>query len=414
MVATTGRTGTEPDLVVVGAGIAGGALATVMARAGAGVLLLERQATYRDRVRGELMWPWGVAEVQRLGLDSVLGNAGAHFADRFVSYDEGSPGDPGAEDLSDLVPGVPGSLNLHHPTATEALAAAATASGAHRCSGVRDVSITTGPRPAVSWTDADGRHGTRCSLVVGADGRSSAVRKQAGITLHRDPSAHLAAGLLVDNLEGIDEQTDLIARDHDLMFLGFPQGAGRARLYFCMPNEQRGRFSGQGGATAFLDTCRLMTSLPDAAPWSRARVAGPCATFSCEDTWVEKPDDEGVVLIGDAAGWNNPLIGQGLSLAVRDAGTLSDALLTSGITPEALAAYGADRSERLRRARIACLVEVWANDHFQTQDPAERRRRYERIAGDDLLTALDDAQWTGFERLPETPSDEVVHERLFG
>ncbi len=407
------RSGTEPDIAVVGAGIAGGALATVMARAGAGVLLLERQATYRDRVRGELMWPWGVAEVQRLGLDSVLHGAGAHVADRFVSHDEGSPGEPASQDLSGQVPGVPGSLNLYHPAATEALAAAATTSGARRCSGVRTVSITAGPRPEISWTDADGRHETRCGLIVGADGRSSAVRKQAGITLHRDPPAHLATGLLVADLEGIDEQTDLVARGDDLLFLGFPQGAGRARLYFCMPNEQRGRFAGPSGAAAFLDTCRLMTSLPDSAAWSHARVAGPCATFSCEDTWVDRPDREGVVLIGDAAGWNNPLIGQGLALAVRDAGTLSDALL-AGVGPEALATYGAGRSERLRRARIACLVDVWANDHFQTQDPAERGRRYERIAGDALLTALDDAQWTGFERLSETPSDDVVRERLFG
>ena len=51
-----------PDYIVVGGGIAGGAFATVMARAGANVLVLERQAEYRDRVRGELLWPWGVAE----------------------------------------------------------------------------------------------------------------------------------------------------------------------------------------------------------------------------------------------------------------------------------------------------------------------------------------------------------------
>ena len=61
----------DPDFVVVGGGIAGGTFATVMAQAGANVLVLERQAEYRDRVRGEL-WPWGVAEVQRLGLEVIL------------------------------------------------------------------------------------------------------------------------------------------------------------------------------------------------------------------------------------------------------------------------------------------------------------------------------------------------------
>lgn len=97
------------DYVVVGGGIAGGTFATVMSRAGASVLLLERQAEYRDRVRGELMWPWGVAEVQRLGLEDVLLGAGANVADRFLGHDEGSSAPAVPFDLSAEVVGVPGS-----------------------------------------------------------------------------------------------------------------------------------------------------------------------------------------------------------------------------------------------------------------------------------------------------------------
>ena len=51
----------NPDVVVVGGGIAGASIATVLARGGAEVLLLERQRGYRDRVRGEYMAPWGSA-----------------------------------------------------------------------------------------------------------------------------------------------------------------------------------------------------------------------------------------------------------------------------------------------------------------------------------------------------------------
>ena len=49
------------DVVVIGGGIAGNALAAVMARAGRAVLVLERSIAYRDRVRGEVFvhgaWP---------------------------------------------------------------------------------------------------------------------------------------------------------------------------------------------------------------------------------------------------------------------------------------------------------------------------------------------------------------------
>lgn len=60
------------DLVIVGAGIGGSALAAVMAARGVEVLVLERETVYRDRVRGEWMAPWGVREAMRLGLYDVL------------------------------------------------------------------------------------------------------------------------------------------------------------------------------------------------------------------------------------------------------------------------------------------------------------------------------------------------------
>lgn len=52
------------DVVIAGAGIGGSALATVLARAGRSVLVLEKKTAYRDRVRGEWMAPWGVAEAR--------------------------------------------------------------------------------------------------------------------------------------------------------------------------------------------------------------------------------------------------------------------------------------------------------------------------------------------------------------
>ena len=67
----------EPDVVIVGAGIAGGALGTVLARAGFEVALLERENSYPDRVRGEFMAPWGVTELAKLELLQPLREAGA-------------------------------------------------------------------------------------------------------------------------------------------------------------------------------------------------------------------------------------------------------------------------------------------------------------------------------------------------
>jgi 2-polyprenyl-6-methoxyphenol hydroxylase-like FAD-dependent oxidoreductase len=401
------------DYVVVGGGIAGGTFATVMSRAGARVLMLERQAEYRDRVRGELMWPWGVRELQRLGLDDVLLDAGANVADRFVGHDEGGGEPVVPSDLSAEVAGAPGSINLFHPAATHALVGSARAAGTRVVFGAQHVSVEAAV-PTVSWTDDGGRHSVACGLVVGADGRSSTVRAQAGIVLHKDPIAHLAAGLLVDGLDELDTRTDIAARANDVLFLSFPQHGGRARLYFCIPAEQRHRFAGPDGAERFLSTVGEIPSLPEPERWSSGRPAGPCATFACADAWVDRPSVDGVVLIGDAGGYNNPLIGQGLSLAVRDAGMLADLLLTDGGDGRAaLEAYGTERTERLRRARISCLVDVWSNDGFHVQDPQERGRLKARTEADEVLAALMDAQWKGFDVVTDTPSDEDARERLF-
>ncbi len=401
------------DYVVVGGGFAGGTFATVMSRAGASVLMLERQPDYRDRVRGELIWPWGVAEVQRLGLQDVLLDAGANVADRLVAHDEGRSEPAGPFDLSAEVAGVPGSMNLFHPRATRALAESASAAGTRLVFGAQQVVIETAP-PTVAWTDREGRHTVSCELIVGADGRSSTVRAQAGIELHEDPTAHLATGLLAEGLGEVDERINLAARAHDTLFLTFPQGDGRARLYFCIPTEQRHRFAGAEGAARFLSTATQVSSLPDGERWAAARPAGPCATFACADTWVDRPFADGVVLIGDAGGYNNPLIGQGLSLAVRDAGMLADRLRSDdGGTPAAVEAYASERIERLRRARISCLVDSWANDGFNVQDPDERARRHDRIETDQVLGPLSDAQWKGFDTVTHTPSDEEARERLF-
>src|SRR5580692_9535998 len=82
---------TTYDLIIVGGGIGGAATALIMAQAGKSVLLLEQSEAYEDRVRGEWIAPWGVAEVQRLGLYDLLVGAGGHHVARHVTYDETLP-----------------------------------------------------------------------------------------------------------------------------------------------------------------------------------------------------------------------------------------------------------------------------------------------------------------------------------
>jgi len=64
----------QRDIVVIGGGIGGAALATVLARAGHAVLVLEKSTVYRDRVRGEWIAPWA----GRVPAVRYQHNGGAH------------------------------------------------------------------------------------------------------------------------------------------------------------------------------------------------------------------------------------------------------------------------------------------------------------------------------------------------
>jgi len=64
------------DVIVAGGGLGGSALAKIMADAGARVLVLEQETRFKDRVRGEFLPPWGVAEARQLALEDKLRSCG--------------------------------------------------------------------------------------------------------------------------------------------------------------------------------------------------------------------------------------------------------------------------------------------------------------------------------------------------
>ena len=83
-----------------------------------------------------------------------------------------------------------------------------------------------------------------------------------------------------------------------------------------------------------------------------ATPAGPCATYPGDDTWTATPFADGVVLIGDAAGHNDPIIGEGLSISIRDARSVRDLVVDGARKPADFAPYAEERVERMRRLRL--------------------------------------------------------------
>src|ERR1700722_5277459 len=137
----------EPEVVVVGTGIAGGQLGTVLARTGFEVVLLERENSYPDRVRGEFIVPWGVTELTKLELLQPLREAGALFTKRNIPYDEifaPAEAEARAFDLTKMHAEGLGGLCLGHPATCDIFAQLATTSGTSGLRGAGDISVTSG------------------------------------------------------------------------------------------------------------------------------------------------------------------------------------------------------------------------------------------------------------------------------
>lgn len=60
----------ESDIVIVGSGILGSALAAVLGRDGRHVTVVERDLSEPDRIVGELLQPGGCKALRQLGLES--------------------------------------------------------------------------------------------------------------------------------------------------------------------------------------------------------------------------------------------------------------------------------------------------------------------------------------------------------
>jgi menaquinone-9 beta-reductase len=285
--------------------------------------------------------------------------------------------------------------------------------GADVVCGVSDVRVQAGTRPSIAY-----RNGTeirvRPRLIIAADGRTSTVRKQAGIPIEVAPATHVVAGMLAEGPSRWPDDQHSIGVEGDLQFYVFPPGGGRLRLYTCQANEQAARWRGRAGSRRFLQAFAGLRSVPDALGLDDVTAAGPCATFSGEQTWCDEPYADGVVLLGDAGGYDDPVDGQGLSLAMRDVRQLSELLLTTDDwTVAGLRPYGIQRAERLRRMRRVSRTYAALMTTFTADGQARRGRFYaaSQARGDDVRMALG-AIFLRPDRLPGEAFSDQVHESV--
>jgi menaquinone-9 beta-reductase len=393
-------------IITVGGGLGGATLAKAMAENGARVLILERERQFKDRVRGEGTFPWGVAELQKLGVYQLLLDTCA----RSIRWEDIYMGGVRTEhrDLIATSPQQVPMLNWLHNEMEEVLLQAAQDAGAEVRRGARACGLTPGTRPSVAVEDRGSVEELHARLVVCADGRGSVARNWLNLPVHQESYGMLLAGVLCDATPDVPADTN-----HFFLYPGpgvfaflCPLGNGRTRAYAWHPREREHRFQGAEDLPGFVEQS-VKAGVP--AQWySRLESLGPLATFDGTDNWVDHPYRDGIALIGDAAASTDPSYGQGQSLTAMDARVLRDQLLASNNWDEAGHAYASAHD------RYHAAVHEYTKLFYQmfyaigAEADARRARALPLIAQDS--SRIPDGLVSG----PEIPLGEAVRRRFFG
>ncbi len=393
----------EYDVIAVGGGLGGSAVAKVMASSGAHVLLVERETRFKDRIRGEALMPWGVDEARRIGVYDALRASCARDVPKLLRI----AGPLRSE--RDFIASTPQGLavlTFYHPAMQEVMISEAESAGAEVVRGARIRSVQPGRPPRVTIEHEGKIDECRARLVICCDGRSSAGRGWGGFEVRQDREQMVVSGVLLDRMAIAEDTNVFVMGPHVGQFvLFFPQGGGRVRAYLCYQHDAP-RISGEVAFSRFVEGC-VVTGAP-ADFYSGVTIAGPLATFDGADNWVDHPYRDGIALIGDAAACSDPTWGQGMSLALRDARVLTDFLRTDDDWDGAAHAYAAEHD---RYYGVIHSVEDWETQVFferGTQADDIRKRALPKLALEP--SRLPDVFISG----PDIPFDASMKARLFG
>jgi menaquinone-9 beta-reductase len=221
-----------------------------------------------------------------------------------------------------------------------------------------------------------------------------------------DPAHHWFSGMLIESIHDWPAETQAIGCSDGMNYFVFPQGNGRARLYLGVALADKERFMGEDAPRRFADAFRL-SCLPNPEAIASGTPASHCFVYPNNDTWSEVPYVAGVVAIGDAAGHNDPIIGQGLSISHRDVRIVSEILnATSDWSVNGLHDYAVARRETMRRLRLAAHYMAVRDCEFDAVGRARRMRLHELGMANPMVVGLMMATLMGPDAVPAEAFDE--------
>jgi menaquinone-9 beta-reductase len=348
------------DVLIAGAGIAGSALAIHLGRCGYSVALFERGRFPREKPCGEGLMPAGVVALERLGVETA--RLGAEF--RGIRYHfDGRMAE--ARFQQSYTEAKLGRGIRRRELDTALVSVAAKTPGVTVYTGAR----VSGPlleRGRVTGLLVEG-HPIRARLVVGADGAQSRLRhalnlnsasrrKRLGICRHFRPPLEAEPRTHVEVFLGRGHELYVTPlRNGEILVAALAEAAaihGRVEELF------RRWCEGQS---------ELAAVLRNAEPASELLVTAPLAGRARRRVLPK------FVLLGDAAGFTDPITGGGMTQALQSAELLAEHLAAEPDWSERfLESFDRTREKMLLDYRRLTAAMLWLGKHPPLIGPALR------------------------------------------
>ncbi|MDT8304367.1 MAG: NAD(P)/FAD-dependent oxidoreductase [Anaerolineae bacterium] len=314
------------EIIIVGGGPAGLAAAIVLARAGIQVVLCEQRSYPVDKVCGEGLMPTGVHHLRQLGVDLA-----AAFPLAGVRYQ--SPDGCVAAGRFAQGPGA----GIRRTALSQAMLAAARQ---HATLSIREnsrVQLEEAGPAGVTVRVAGER--LRARLLIGADGLHSAVRRWAD--LERPGRRHWRWGVRQHyRMAPWSDSVEVYWSGRGLEAYVTPVAVNEVGVAFLWHRHSPAVEPGPSLVPALLAAFpQLARRLQHAGPVTEARAIGPLQQRTAAVV------AEGILLLGDAAGYLDAITGEGLSLAFAQALALEETVVpvlratTGPVSRPSLAAY---------------------------------------------------------------------------
>jgi flavin-dependent dehydrogenase len=387
------------DAVVVGARLAGCAVAAPLARAGRRVLVLDKMRFPSDQLSTHVLMPAGTSELAKLGaLPRVLALNPSRV--RYIHVE--TEGITCRERVRPAADGIDYGVCVPRDLQDVRLVQAAREQGVDirescRVEGLR---WRAGRVVGLRYRRADGAaHEVEATLVVGADGRRSTLAALVGAWTPYRLSRN-GRGLVFRYLEDpragtVDAETYYQWREGNSFAFAFPTTPAGKLLVLLMGHRDEAREARSDPDGYWLRKLRehpgLAARVSGAPPGSKLRSTGDTPAF------FRASSGPGWALAGDAGHFKDPVTGQGMRDAMFAGRTLAEQILP--VLDDPVAVDRATRRWEADRDRECLPAYHFANADTRTQRPSPTLCELVRDAG--RTTTADLSDLFGRARTPQ-------------